>query len=428
MTLTAPTPTTSTDHAPARPTTRTPARLTATHTEVRHFVPKPSGDPDPAGHLSPAQIDALAAELDGLRDEVLATRGAADAAYIRRIIAVQRGLEAGSRLVLLFSKHKGAWVVGTAGLSVAKILENMEIGHNVMHGQWDWMRDPAIHSSTWEWDNAAPAAMWKHSHNEIHHTYTNVIGRDNDLGYGILRVDEDQRWHPVYLAQPVWNVLNAVVFQYSIALYDLELARYLKRRGRHTDAERERFRRDALGVARKTGRHVLRDYVLHPLASALVSGSTRSTMTANLTANLARNLWTNAVIICGHFPEGVATFSKASIEDETRGEWYLRQMLGSANISGGPALHLMSGNLSHQIEHHMFPDLPSNRYAQIAPRVREIFARYDLPYATGPMPVQLASVWAKVFRYSLPNGAWDDLRAQPVPTLARWVRDRLRRR
>ena len=52
-------------------------------------------------------------------------------------------------------------------------------------------------------------------------------------------------------------------------------------------------------------------------------------------------------------------------------------MLGSANISGSRAMHLMSGNLSHQIEHHLFPDLPSRRYHEIAPRVREVFHRYE---------------------------------------------------
>ena len=77
--------------------------------------------------------------------------------------------------------------------------------------------------------------------------------------------------------------------------------------------------------------------------------------------------------MCGHFPEGVETFERRSIEGETRGEWYLRQMLGSANISGSKAMHFMTGNLSHQIEHHLFPDLPSNRYAEIAPQVQALF-------------------------------------------------------
>ena len=141
------------------------------------------------------------------------TSRGADAAYIRSVITTQRYLELGSRAVLLFSLFPPAWLVGTAGLGVAKILENMEIGHNVLHGQWDWMRDPKIHSTTWEWDNATPSEQWKHSHNELHHNYTNVIGKDNDLGYGIMRVDEDQPWHPIHLGQPIWNFINMVLLR-----------------------------------------------------------------------------------------------------------------------------------------------------------------------------------------------------------------------
>jgi linoleoyl-CoA desaturase len=107
--------------------------------------------------------------------------------------------------------------------------------------------------------------------------------------------------------------------------------------------------------------------------------------------------------MCGHFPEGVETFEKTSIDGETRGEWYLRQMLGAANITGGPAFHLMTGNLSFQIEHHLFPDLPSNRYAEIAPKVQALFEQYGLTYVSGSFPRQLASAWHKVFRLSLPN-------------------------
>jgi linoleoyl-CoA desaturase len=288
-------------------------------------------------------------------------------------------------------------VLGTIGLSVAKILENMEIGHNVLHGQWDWMRDPKIHSTTWEWDMATPAQQWQHSHNQVHHTYTNIIGKDNDLGYGIMRVDEDQRWVPFYLAQPLWNLVNACIFEYGIAAYDLELGKNLRSEKRRHSPE---FRARAKVTLKKIRQQMTKDYVVHPL---LAGPSALSTLGANLTANLVRNLWTHSVIMCGHFPEGVQTFERDSINGETRGEWYLRQMLGSANISGSKAMHFMTGNLSHQVEHHLFPDLPSNRYAQIAPQVRALFAKYDLPYVTGPLPRQVASAWKKVIRLSLPN-------------------------
>ena len=352
---------------------------------------------NPVAHLTPDDIEELGRELDAIREQVLASRGERDAAYIRRVIDVQRALEVAGRGVLLFSLFPPAWVVGTASLSVAKILENMEIGHNVMHGQWDWMRDPKIHSTTWEWDNASPSAMWKHSHNELHHTYTNVIGRDNDLGYGIMRVDEDQRWSPGLLAQPLWNAINMCFFQYGIAAYDVEVGKYLAGR-----KDSDQFWSEARVVLAKIRRQATRDYLVHPLLSG---PSALTTLTANMTANLVRNVWTHSVIMCGHFPEGVETFTKTSIEGETRGEWYLRQMLGSANIDGSPLLHLMSGNLSFQIEHHLFPDLPSNRYQEISPKVKEIVERYGIGYVSGPMPKQVASAWKKVVRLALPNNA-----------------------
>ncbi len=351
---------------------------------------------NPIAHLSQEDIEEIGRELDAIRKEVFASLDAEDAAYIRKVIDAQRKLELGSRAVLLFSLFPPAWVVGTVGLSVAKILENMEIGHNILHGQWDWMRDPKIHSTTWEWDNVAPADMWKHSHNEIHHRYTNVVGRDNDLGYGIMRVDEDQRWHPVHLGQPLWNFLNACFFEYAIAAYDLELGKYYKRRKKVDD----QFRTNGRKVLGKIRKQVLKDYIVHPLLSG---PSFFNTLAANFTANLVRNLWTHSVIMCGHFPEGVATFSKTSIEGETKGDWYVRQMIGAANISGGRALHLMTGNLSFQIEHHLFPDMPSNHYDEISPRIRALFDRYGLQYTTGPLPKQVASAWTKVIRLSLPN-------------------------
>ena len=354
---------------------------------------------NPIAHLTPEDIEQLGYELDAIRQDVIDERGASDAAYIRKVIDVQRKLELGSRAVLLASVFPPAWVVGTAGLSVAKILENMEIGHNILHGQWDWMRDPKIHSTTWEWDHVTPAEQWKHSHNELHHTYTNVIGKDNDLGYGIMRVDEDQPWHPFFLVQPFWNFLNACFFEYGIAAYDLELGANIKRK-KTKDPDFQARLKQVLGKVRK---QATKDYLVHPVLS-LPTGSFLPTLAANFTANIVRNVWSHSIIMCGHFPEGVETFEKRSIEGETRGEWYLRQMLGSANISGSKAMHLMSGNLSHQIEHHLFPDLPSNRYAEIAPKVQALFDKYDLNYHSAPFPQQVASAWHKVVRLSLPNG------------------------
>lgn len=367
----------------------------------------------PLTHLTSEDIEDIGRELDAMRDEVMADLGEEDAAYIRKVIAVQRGLEAGGRAALLVSLFPPAWLAGTTMLSVAKILENMELGHNILHGQWDWMRDPEIHSTTWEWDNVSTAEGWKHSHNFQHHTFTNVIGKDRDLGYTLLRVDPDQPWHPRYLVQPISNALLALFFEWGVALYDLEHDEAMK--GNKPWSE-------VLGglkkIARKASGQILKDYVLWP---ALAGPSAIPALLGALTANAARNVWTHAVIFCGHFPDGAQTFeiSEEELADETRGEWYLRQIVGSCNLDGGPVLHIMTGNLSHQIEHHLFPDVPSNRYAELAPKVRDLCERYDLPYISGPMPRQYGQVLRKIVRLSFPGGGPRELTPDEEEAAAR---------
>jgi linoleoyl-CoA desaturase len=352
----------------------------------------------PLEHLTPEDVTALGLELDAIRDDVAATLGADDAAYIRKVIGAQRALETGGRAALLVSLFPPAWLAGTTALSVAKILENMEIGHNVMHGQWDWMRDPEIHSTTWEWDNVSAAEGWKHSHNFEHHTYTNVLGKDRDLGYEVTRISPDQPWKPIHLAQPVYGAAIALVFEWGVAIHDVALDE-VRRGNKPWSAAKADLGR----MLRKARRQVVKDYVLFPL---LAGPSAIPALLGTITANAVRNVWTHTIIFCGHFPDGVVTFDYApeDLEDETRGGWYLRQLLGSANIEGPPLMHLMSGHLSYQIEHHLFPDLPSNRYAEIAPRVREVCDRYGLPYVSGSLPTQYLSVVKKILRYSLPGG------------------------
>jgi NADPH-dependent stearoyl-CoA 9-desaturase len=363
-------------------------------------------------HLTEEEVDQLGRELDAIRAEIEESRNAEDAAYINRLIKVQRGLAAAGRVAMIASAHskqarKPALVAGTAMLGLAKILENMEIGHNVMHGQWDWMNDPEIHSSNWEWDTAQPAEQWKHSHNYIHHQFTNVLGHDNDIGYGVLRMAREQKWRPVNLGQPVYNALLASLFQWGVALHDLDIERI--RKGEKDPKEMKRQLRQ---IFRKGRNQILKDYVVYP---ALSGKQWKSTMKANATANLARNLWAYMIIFCGHFPDGALHFTEEELEDETRSEWYLRQMLGSANFEGGRTLHILSGSLGYQIEHHLFPDLPSNRYPEIAVKVRALCDKYDIPYTTGPLHRQYGQALRTIMKLSVPN-SWTSSDQPEPPT------------
>ncbi|CPR07208.1 fatty acid desaturase [Mycobacterium bohemicum DSM 44277] len=350
-------------------------------------------------HLTGADIENLAVELDAIRLDIEDSRGERDAHYIRCTIAAQRALDVAGRLMLAGSSKRSAWWAGTITVALAKIIENMEIGHNVMHGQWNWMNDPEIHSSTWEWDMSGASKHWRFTHNFQHHKYTNILGMDDDVGYSILRVTRDQPWQAYNIANLLYNTILALGFEWGIGLQPIEFTKILK-----PGPDRETTILQMREFATKAARQGIKDYVAFPALTSLSRSATyRSTLKANIVANVIRNVWADAVIFCGHFPDGAEKFTKTDMIGETQGQWYLRQMLGSANFHAGPAMRFMSGNLCHQIEHHLYPDLPSNRLRQISVRVRQICDKYDLPYTTGSFLIQYGKAWRTIAKLSLPN-------------------------
>ncbi|MGV0788406.1 fatty acid desaturase [Mycolicibacterium sp. XJ2] len=345
-------------------------------------------------HLTKADIEALGVELDAIRSDIEESLGERDAAYIRRTIMFQRALEVAGRLLIGVSRSRTGWLFGTASLAFAKCVENMEIGHNVSHGQWDWMNDPEIHSTTWEWDMVAVSAQWRYSHNYRHHVFSNVVGVDDDLGFGVMRITRDEPWQPVHLLQPLRNLLLAAIFEWGIALHGVHSERD------RAEGDTARVTRERRKLLRKIARQGVKDYVLFP---ALSGRRWRRALAANALANLIRNLWTYVVIFCGHFPDRAEKFTAEAINEESRADWYLRQMLGAANIDAGPLLAFSTGNLCYQIEHHLFPDLPSNRLGEIAVRVRAVCEKYDLPYTSGSLVRQYFQTLRTVHKLALPD-------------------------
>ncbi len=347
--------------------------------------------------LTRAEQDQFGAELDALRERILAQLGERDARYIRRIVAAVRVTEALGRGLLMFGLFPPTWILGTLLLGVAKILENMELAHNVMHGQYDWMQDPTLNGKSYEWDLVGTSDNWRKTHNFKHHTYTNVRGMDDDVGYGLLRLFPEQRWKPFYLFQPLIAVIFALLFQWGVAIQDLELGKvWAGKKSKH------QLKEEWLPLRRKISRQLIKDYGIFPLL-ALPFGSALGVLLGNLVANGIRNVWTYTIIFCGHFTENAQVFPKEVVENESRGHWYLRQLRGSSNLSGSKLLHILSGNLSHQIEHHLYPDIPAHRYAEMAVEVREIAARYGQHYNTGSLASQFGQVIWRILRHALPS-------------------------
>ena len=352
--------------------------------------------------LDAVQLESLALELDQLLREEKARLGQADARYLQQLIFWQRCAALCGRLGMLLCWFSWWWLVPCVLLlALAKILDNMEIGHNVLHGQYDWMNDPVLHSQRFEWDIACDAGSWKRTHNFEHHTYTNIIGKDRDFGYGLLRLSNDFRWRLRNLWQFVTYLLLSTLFQWGVSYHELAGERVFfgkKKPDRVNSVSHKELKKAFFG---KGARQLFKDYVFFPL---IAGPMWLWVLAGNLLANLIRNLWTSTVIFCGHFTKDVHTFTQEQCEGESRGHWYYRQILGSSNFTGPRWFHILTGHLSCQIEHHLYPDMPALHYLTVAPQVQAIAKKYGIAYNSGSFFKQYATVVARIIRYSFPGG------------------------
>ena len=354
-------------------------------------------------YLNPEQVEAFGRRVEEIRREVMENLGEADAKYIYKIRNFVRYSEIASRGMLMFGGWiPPVWLAGTGLLGLSKIVENMELGHNVMHGQFDWLNDPSLNGANYDWDTIATGDDWKHTHNYVHHTYTNIVGKDHDVGYGLLRVSEQQKWEPRFLFNIPLGIQLMVLFEWYVGVQNLHLEDalvYKTKTWKQVWSDSTKFRK-------KLVRQVGKDYVFFPL---IAGPNAVPVFLGNAVANVIRSLWTSAVIFNGHFTEDAETFEEDNTATETRAQWYLRQIRGSSNFSGTEWLHILSGNLSHQIEHHLFPDMPANRYAEVAPKIKALCEEYGVNYNEANFVKQFWSVWVRLAKCSLPNGYTDQV-------------------
>lgn len=348
-------------------------------------------------HLSTEQVAEFGQQVERIRREIMDSIGEQDAQYIYKIRNFVRYSEIASRGLLMFGGWMPpVWLLGTGLLGLSKIVENMELGHNVMHGQFDWLNDPSLNGAAYDWDTMSTGDDWKYTHNYIHHTYTNIVGKDHDVGYGLLRISDLQKWEPRFLLNLPLTLQLMLFFEWYVGLQNLHLEDAIIYKSK-TWAQ---VWQDSAKFRQKASRQIAKDYLFFPL---IAGPNAVAVLSGNVVANLLRNVWASAVIFNGHFTEDTETFEQDNTEHETRAEWYLRQIRGSSNFTGTSALHILSGNLSHQIEHHLFPDMPANRYAEAAVQIRALCGEYGIHYNEASFFKQSLSVWLRVAQYSLPD-------------------------
>ena len=351
-------------------------------------------------HLTDADIENLAVELDAIRQDIEDSRGERDSRYIRRTIAAQRALEVAGRLMLAASSQ----ALGVVGRhrDLGRGQDHREHGdrpqrHARPVGLDERSRDSLLDVGVGHERGVQALAF----HPQLHAPQVHQHPR-HGRRRGLRRAARHPR--PAAGSRSTSATCCSTPSSRSGSSGESACSTWSSARSSRAATTAPPPWCGCASSRSKAGQQVAKDYVAFPALTSLSPGATfKSTLKANAVANVIRNVWANAVIFCGHFPDGAEKFTKTDMVGETKGQWYLRQMLGSANFESGPALRFMSGNLCHQIEHHLYPDLPSNRLHEISIRVKEVCDKYDLPYTTGSFLVQYGKTWRTIAKLSLPD-------------------------
>ena len=272
----------------------------------------------------------------------------------------------------------------------------MELGHNIIHGQWDWMNDPEIHSTEWEWDTTSPSVHWKKSHNFIHHKYTNVVGMDDDIGYGIMRVTRDERWERWMIGNPIYNLLLGTLFEWGVALHGVETTKSAGTRSRGP-----RSAKTCGIIGKKVGKQVGKDYSSFPRC--------RAELEAHPRRQRGRQPDPQLLVLHGDLlwplPRRRREIHQRRVRERDPGRVVSAPDAGFGELPRRPAdgVHERQPVLPDRAPSVSGP--ASNRYAEIAVRVRALCDKYDLPYTTGSLGRQYRQSFWTIAKLALPDSS-----------------------
>ncbi|MCH8542859.1 MAG: acyl-CoA desaturase [Alcanivorax sp.] len=343
--------------------------------------------------VSPARLLSLEEGLQEIQSRISASVGDADLDYIYTVQRWVFILEVAGRLLIFMFFFPPAYILGVLFLSVSKIIENTELGHNLMHGQYDWADDPLLAGSSYEFDVVATSDNWRSGHNDHHHTNTGIEELDNDIG--VLRFSENQAWRWYHLLQLPVAFVFAMLSQWGVAIQDMRIGDLSEGRISVSSFWKYRFS----PFLKKSFRKLAKDYVIFP---ALSGPFFLQVLVCNLVANCLRNVWVWLIIACGHCVGGITLYKKADVVGLPEQHWFVRQITSSANFATGKLMTIMTGHLGYHIEHHLFPTVPARHYPAISEEVRAICREYALPYNDRPLGARIGEVLVRLARFSFP--------------------------
>ncbi|MCB9663705.1 MAG: acyl-CoA desaturase [Alphaproteobacteria bacterium] len=344
--------------------------------------------PDPRDLPEAERLAAFGRALDALKARVDAELGEADVRHIRRVDTFSRTMEVVGRALIHVSFEPVTFTLGVGALWLHKQLQATEVGHSVLHGAYDGLPGAErFASATWWWEVPIDEEAWRTGHNQRHHGFTNIAGKDPDIHFGPVRLTEHTPWDArrnrgqlpfsLFVLFPNFGfTMNA----HFTGITDLHVGN--GRPGGHDfipDRSWATWRRAYGRAWRKYLPYYGKEYVLFP---ALAGPFFWKVALGNALSEVMRDVYTAATIFCGHIGEDVAAYPEGT-RARGRGQWYAMQAEASSNFEVPLPVSILCGALDRQIEHHLFPKLPPNRLREIAPEVRAICEAHGVTYRTG---------------------------------------------
>jgi NADPH-dependent stearoyl-CoA 9-desaturase len=350
-------------------------------------------------------LEAFAAEIDAVRKFITDQIGPGDVAYIKKIKRISRFSEAIGRALIHFSLDPFTWSAGVFALWIHKQLDTAEIGHNALHGCWDGLEGAKeFQSATFKWNAPVEEESWKRGHNLLHHQYVNIVGRDPDVNFNLLRITDQTAWSPRHLIQVLQFFILAPGFMWFLNPYFTGLGDLTRKFGTdgYTDVLPDRKPKTILKAGYQSAKKLIPYFATNYLFWPLLAGPFWwKVFGGNLVADALRNIYCCTSIYAGHFGDDLEYHDK-SFRTTGRGEWYKMQVEAAHDFKAPRLLSILCGALDHQIEHHLFPRVPPNRLRQIQPKIEEICRRYGIKYQRETWKKNLKEAFHRIFKMSFP--------------------------
>ncbi len=221
------------------------------------------------------------------------------------------------------------------------------------------------------------AFIWKHKHNIIHHTYTNIDGVDDDIAKSpVLRHCYSQTYKPMHRWQHIYMVpLYAVSSILWALLTDFD--KYFKREVNGTPMPPIPLKEHVIFWVTK----VL--YIFFYMVLPILCVGVSKFLIGYFVANAAMGLTMALVFQLAHVVEHTA-FTDATLSTDKlkiTESWAAHQMRTTSNFSmQNPVISWFVGGLNFQIEHHLFPKVSHVHYPALSPIVQRLAKKHGLPY------------------------------------------------